>query len=214
VDHFAAFPMELPRRIVLGWSPPGVCTACGEGRRPVTVRAIGSYEGNVNRTRGDALTMGAGPDYDSCPSRANGVPKDITTTITGYACACTPFTDHPERRRGDNNPQSRDGISTLHGGEREWRERLASYPGPVREYHFDRWAPLPARPAVVLDPFMGTGTSLLAASALGRIGIGVDLSQDYCRLAQWRTADPAERAKAMQVPKPPPVPDGQEALWA
>src|ERR1019366_2885188 len=22
VDHFAAFPMELPRRIILGWSPP------------------------------------------------------------------------------------------------------------------------------------------------------------------------------------------------
>ena len=35
VDHFAAFPSELPRRCVLGWSPGGVCVACGEGRRPV-----------------------------------------------------------------------------------------------------------------------------------------------------------------------------------
>ena len=26
VDHFAAFPMELPRRVILGWSPPGMCT--------------------------------------------------------------------------------------------------------------------------------------------------------------------------------------------
>ena len=34
VDHFAAFPMELPRRVILGWSPPGVCTECGEGTAP------------------------------------------------------------------------------------------------------------------------------------------------------------------------------------
>ena len=40
IDHFAAFPMELPRRCILGWSPPGICTACNEGRRPSCGRAI------------------------------------------------------------------------------------------------------------------------------------------------------------------------------
>lgn len=35
VDHYAAFPMEWPRRIITGWSPRTVCSACGEGRRPV-----------------------------------------------------------------------------------------------------------------------------------------------------------------------------------
>ncbi len=34
-DHFAAFPQEWPRRIITGWSPTGICTLCGEGRRPV-----------------------------------------------------------------------------------------------------------------------------------------------------------------------------------
>ena len=48
----------------------------------------------------------------------------------------------------------------------------------------------------------------------GRLGITFDLSGDYCRLARWRTRDPAERAKALQVPKPPPVPDGQGDLFA
>jgi DNA modification methylase len=38
VDHFAAYPPELVRRIILGWSPREVCTACGEGRRPVAER--------------------------------------------------------------------------------------------------------------------------------------------------------------------------------
>ena len=54
----------------------------------------------------------------------------------------------------------------------------------------------PTRPGVVLDPFGGTGTTALVADALGRHGISVDMSADYCRLAGWRTADPKQRAKA------------------
>ena len=44
----------------------------------------------------------------------------------------------------------------------------------------------PTRPAVVLDPFMGTGTTLVAAEALGRDSVGLDLSGDYLALADWR----------------------------
>lgn len=55
----------------------------------------------------------------------------------------------------------------------------------------------------VLDPFGGTGTTALVAKALGRDGISVDMSADYCRLAEWRTNDPGELARAMQVEKPP-----------
>lgn len=57
-------------------------------------------------------------------------------------------------------------------------------------------APGRARPAVVLDPFGGTGTTALVADALGRHGISVDMSADYCRLATWRTTDPKQRARA------------------
>lgn len=39
----------------------------------------------------------------------------------------------------------------------------------------------------VLDPFSGTGTTAGVAKALGRHGIGIDMSADYCRLAEWRT---------------------------
>jgi DNA modification methylase len=35
VEHYAAFPSEWPRRLILGWSPREICTACGEGRRPI-----------------------------------------------------------------------------------------------------------------------------------------------------------------------------------
>ena len=67
----------------------------------------------------------------------------------------------------------------------------------------------PTRPAVILDPFCGTGTVPAVAHVLGRHGIGIDLSADYLRLAEWRCNDPGLRAKVLRVDKPKAVPDGQ-----
>lgn len=121
IDHYAAFPMEWPRRIITGWSPRTVCSACGEGRRPVV--------------------------------------------HAGHECACP-----------DTSATS--------------------------------------TPGVVLDPFGGTGTTALVADALGRHGISVDMSADYLRIAQWRTTDPRQRARAAQRAYTPPQPqiEGQAAF--
>ena len=35
----------------------------------------------------------------------------------------------------------------------------------------------------VLDPFCGSGTTLIAASLLNRFGIGIDLNEEYKNLA-------------------------------
>jgi DNA modification methylase len=71
----------------------------------------------------------------------------------------------------------------------------------------------PTRPAVILDPFGGTGTTALVAKALGCHGISVDMSADYCRLAQWRTNDSSQLAKVLDVDKPPEVAANQTDLF-
>ena len=211
LDHHAAFPPELAKRVILGWSPNGICTVCGAGRWPVV-----AYTGKRGRHPGGGGTYRA--------MKAPGA-KDTNLAdaalkfrvIAGYACACTPFTDHPERRRPTVTPtrelrQGQDrraelGLSRHHGD--DWPVRQL-----VREYDLEAWTPPPARPAVVLDPFGGTGTTALVADVLGRTGVTVDLSADYCSLAAWRTSDPGERARVLGVPKPPPVPPDQLDLFA
>jgi DNA methylase len=48
-------------------------------------------------------------------------------------------------------------------------------------------------PATVFDPFAGAGTTLVAADALGRSGIGIELSPKYLALAERRLARPHAR---------------------
>lgn len=88
-------------------------------------------------------------------------------------------------------------------------DHFAAFPMEWPRRIVQGWSPTGG---VVLDPFGGTGTTALVASALGRHGISVDMSADYCRLAAWRTTDPGQRAAAMQVQKPAKEVDGQDDL--
>ena len=43
-----------------------------------------------------------------------------------------------------------------------------------------------APPGIVLDPFIGSGTTAIAAEAARRDWIGMDISEDYCKVARER----------------------------
>jgi DNA modification methylase len=49
---------------------------------------------------------------------------------------------------------------------------------------------------IVLDPFVGSGTTVLAAEAAKRRGVGFDLSEKWAALAMQRVADRKERKAA------------------
>ncbi|MDZ4670083.1 MAG: site-specific DNA-methyltransferase, partial [Phototrophicales bacterium] len=42
---------------------------------------------------------------------------------------------------------------------------------------------------VVLDPFLGSGTTAVAAIQQGRQYIGIEMNPDYCQLAEERIAE-------------------------
>jgi hypothetical protein len=54
-------------------------------------------------------------------------------------------------------------------------------------------------PCVVLDPFAGSGTTLMVSRALGRDAIGIDISEDYRKLAEERVGKWQEFAKKCGV---------------
>jgi DNA modification methylase len=187
IAHYAAFPSELVRRIALAFSPPGICLDCGAGRVPVVERQ--EFEPNTQPIRGDGIHH-----RSKQPGQANSHGAG-TATILGYACSCTPFTDHPgtggDRGREFGHAHDFDGYPNVGA---DW-ERTPSGKGgvgdrprvgPWREYHLSGWRAPPTRPSVVLDPFSGTGTVPMVSRALGRIGVGVDLSHSYSRAAKWR----------------------------
>lgn len=59
------------------------------------------------------------------------------------------------------------------GGNRNTESALLTAPEPV--------------PAVVLDPFVGSGTTVRVANEHGRKGVGLDISADYFKLSKQRT---------------------------
>ncbi len=52
---------------------------------------------------------------------------------------------------------------------------------------------------IVLDPFMGSGTTAMAALGLNRNYIGIDISPDYCKMAEDRIAEYESQPKLFSV---------------
>ena len=164
-DHLAPYPIELVDRILTLACPREVCVCCGEPRRRIVRRTA---ELDVVRPQA---------------KRAMELAKEKGLTAAHIAAIqATGISDAGKAMR----------IQTGTGRNSESVKRLAAEAkaalgGYFREFTFakrvtDGWTTCNCqqfRPGIVLDPFMGTGTTLRAAHLAGRSGIGIDLAQEF-----------------------------------
>lgn len=71
------------------------------------------------------------------------------------------------------------------GGNGGSKEHLAVFPEKLVSKIISNWT---KQNNLVLDPFNGTGTTTKMAKQLGRNFIGIDISQEYCNIANQRLA--------------------------
>jgi site-specific DNA-methyltransferase (adenine-specific) len=65
------------------------------------------------------------------------------------------------------------------------RQHPAEKPGTLIQFLMEA---CPLQDPTILDPFMGSGTTLVAAKQLGRKAIGIEIEEKYCEVAVKRLA--------------------------
>ncbi len=160
--HLAPFPSELVERAIWLGCPEGVCTKCLTPKRRKTERT-----GELDTSRVQAR-------------RALELAKEANLTPAHIAAIqATGVSDAGKALKTQNGTGRNSREVQLLAAEA--KEALGGY---FREFTFAKrvqtgWdgcshrAPL--MPGVVLDPFMGTGTTLRVAESMGRSSVGVDL---------------------------------------
>lgn len=161
-DHLAPFPTEIARRAILLACPEKVCSACGEPRRRNVERTA---ELDANRPQA---------------KRAMELAKQAGLTKAHIAAIqATGVSDAGKALRVQNGT----GRNAHHVKELA-AEAKTALGGYFREFTFAKrvttgWTSCRCRKrtelGVVLDPFMGTGTTLQTAREMGRSAVGVDL---------------------------------------
>ncbi len=165
--HLAPFPDELVDRVLALACPERVCSACGEPRRRMVRRTTELDPARPQAKRAMELATAAGLTEEHI-----------------YAIQATGISDAGKAMKTQNGTgRNAERVRALAG------EAKAQLGGYFREFTFAKratagWTRCDCnaefRPGLVLDPFMGTGTTLRAASAAGRSAVGVDLCLDHC----------------------------------
>lgn len=165
-EHLAPFPAEIARRAILLACPTQVCAVCEAPRRRIVERTAELDPRRPQARRAMELAAEAGlTEAHFAAIRALGISDAgkalLVQNGTGRNAA------HVKRLAA------------------EAKDVLGGY---FREFTFGRpvtvgWTDCGCGelhvPGVVLDPFMGTGTTLDVAIGLGRRGIGVDLRPSW-----------------------------------
>jgi DNA modification methylase len=160
--HLAPFPSEIVERVITLACPQAVCSACGKPRRRLVERTAELDPSRPQARR--ALEIAR---------EKNLTPEHIA------AIQATGISDAGKARLVQNGTdRNTEDVRRLA------LEAKAMLGGYFREFTFAKrksngWTDCgcgaPFTPGVVLDPFMGTGTTLDVANRMGRSAIGIDL---------------------------------------
>jgi DNA modification methylase len=207
--HFATFPERIPEIAVLaGTSERGACAECGSPWMR-EARAVGGAVGHTQSPEAP-LVSGRAPVADA-PGWGDGSYRRFTV---GWTPTCRCYPDPCDRcgaawahktvqkRVSTMNIRVRDakagrlGQKSGLGGENAdaTDEEIGEY-GPEGSKLVDvdvSWPGCECRrpvPCTVLDPFAGSGTTLVAAKRLGRRSVGIELSPYYVDMASHRVAE-------------------------
>jgi len=163
--HFATFPEELPERCIkAGSSERGNCPDCGAP----WVRAI-KRKKTPRTERTDNPNIGG---LMRCPAEIDQV------TTMGWRPTCSHYPRTNEWVEYIDFEDTKNPTAE----ELSENERRAKVQAELLEF----WKPLKTIPALILDPFAGSGTTLWVARRLGRHAIGIDISNQYKELGTKR----------------------------
>ena len=181
--HFATYPPALVEPCIkAGTSERGVCPECGSPWERVVEKKSTEPTSAPTSHRHNRLQHAINSGITSArndPVNGNSrPPRNAGTSVTtlGWRPTCEHY-QYTER----------------------WREFPAQGEMTDDEYYWSTlnirlerralvafWRKFDSVPATIFDPFAGSGTTLQVARALGRNGVGLDLSAEYLHLARER----------------------------
>jgi len=164
--HLAPFPQELPSRAILLACPEQVCASCGTplGRRIERGLDLDPERKQSKRAR----------EIWDASGLTDAHLRAIRATGSGDVGKTLKYQTGSGKNSAEVQRLAAEAKAILNGYFREFTFALPKHVGfiPCMCGAGEVRRPLPG---VVLDPFMGTGTTLKAAQEAGRRSIGVDL---------------------------------------
>ncbi|WP_186061765.1 DNA-methyltransferase [Burkholderia gladioli] len=164
-DHLAPFPDEIVRRAILLACPRASCPICGHIPERIFERTANLDPNRPQAKRAMEI------------AEASGLTKAHIAAIQATGISDAGKALKVQTGTGRNAPE----VQKLAA------EAKAVLGGYFREFTFAKketvgWTTcncgVSLNPGVVLDPFMGTGTSLAVANSMGRTAIGIDLAPE------------------------------------